>query len=94
MHIARHLAPTDLRVAMTLDPTLVTTVQATLPNLDSVDPAALRNVAMPILTGWARAMRLPDANGNLVMVDLMSRDDLASLVSPGTGGHPATPPQV
>jgi len=43
----------DLHVAMTLDPGLVTIVQNTMPSLNVVDLAALRDAALPILTGWA-----------------------------------------
>jgi hypothetical protein len=60
---------TDLRVAMTLDPSLIDTVNADLPNLDVPDLAALRAAALPILVAWAKAVKLPDADGNLQVVD-------------------------
>ena len=40
---------TDLQVAMTLDPSLIDTVNATLPNLDVPDLASLRAAATPLL---------------------------------------------
>jgi hypothetical protein len=54
---------TDLHVAMTLDPGLIDTVNANLSNLNSPDLATLRNAAMPILTAWAAAVPLRDADG-------------------------------
>jgi Ca2+-binding RTX toxin-like protein len=59
----------DLHVAMTLDPTLIGVVNANLSNLNQIDINALRIAAMPILTAWARAVKLPDTNGNLHTVD-------------------------
>jgi Ca2+-binding RTX toxin-like protein len=59
----------DLRVAMTLDPTLIDVVNANLPNLNQINLGALRAAAMPILLAWARAVKLPDTNGNLQVVD-------------------------
>ncbi len=64
-----HGTLTDLQVAMTLDPTLIDVMNANLPNLDQLDFTALRNAAMPIFDAWARAVQLPDANGNLHTVD-------------------------
>jgi Ca2+-binding RTX toxin-like protein len=46
---------TDLRVAMTLDPGLQAVVSANLPNLATLDLAALRTAVLPILTAWAEA---------------------------------------
>lgn len=60
---------TDLRVAMTLDPSLINTFNANIGNLNQINLAALRDAAMPILQAWARAVKLPDANGVLQTVD-------------------------
>jgi lipopolysaccharide export system protein LptA len=76
---------TDLQVAMTIDPaladpapdpddpfdlpTLIDITNANLPNLAQLDLTALRTAAMPIFDAWARAVELPDANGNLHIVD-------------------------
>ncbi len=53
----------DLHVAMTLDPHLIDVVNANLGNLNSPDLTSLRNAAMPILTAWAAAVPLRDADG-------------------------------
>lgn len=45
----------DLRVAMTLDPALQTTVASVLPNLDTLDLAAMREAALPLFIAWAEA---------------------------------------
>lgn len=45
----------DLRIAMTLSPTLQGVVAAQLPHLDQIDLPALRAAVMPILTAWAQA---------------------------------------
>jgi hypothetical protein len=50
-------------------PTLIDVVNENLPNLDQLDLTALRTAAMPIFDAWARAVQLPDANGNLHTVD-------------------------
>ena len=44
---------TDLHIAMTQDPALLTAVQTHLPNLTALDLAALRAAALPILAAWA-----------------------------------------
>ena len=46
---------TSLRVAMTLDPTLASTVASALSGLNVLDLAALRAAALPIFTAWAEA---------------------------------------
>ena len=50
---------TSLRVAATLDPTLIDVVEDTLPLLNTTDLAALRVAARPILTAWANAVPVP-----------------------------------
>jgi EF hand len=60
---------TNLRVAMTLDPTLIDTINANLPNLNTPDLATLRAAALPMFVAWAKAVKLPDANGNLQVID-------------------------
>lgn len=60
---------TDLHVAMTLDPDLIDIVDDQLSNLGVVDLAALRDAAMPILSAWAFAVPLLDANGDPISVD-------------------------
>ena len=73
---------TDLQVAMTLDPSLIDTVNATLPNLDVPDLASLRAAAMPIFTAWAEAVELPDADGNPQIIDpAAGNSDVALLIS-------------
>ncbi len=79
---------TDLRVAMTLDPNLITTVQTTLPTLNTLDLDALRAAALPILAGWAQAVKLPDANGTLVTVPPATHADLPVLVEFDDKGRP------
>lgn len=54
---------------MTLDPTLIDTVNANLPNLNVPDLDALRQAALPIFLAWARAVKLPDASGTLQVID-------------------------
>jgi Ca2+-binding RTX toxin-like protein len=44
---------TDLRVAMTLDPSLQTVVAAVLPSLDTLDLAVMRDAVLPLFTAWA-----------------------------------------
>ncbi|MBX9826325.1 MAG: pre-peptidase C-terminal domain-containing protein [Xanthobacteraceae bacterium] len=50
---------TSLRVAATLDPTLIAVVENTLSLLNTTDLAALRQAAGPILTAWANAVPVP-----------------------------------
>ncbi len=79
---------TDLRVAMTLDPTLIDTVNANLPNLDVPDLAALRAAALPIFVAWAKAVKLPDASGNLQVVDpAAGHSDVAILLNTDPNGN-------
>jgi hypothetical protein len=56
----------DLRVAMTLTPSLITTINADLPNLDlsTLDLAMLRQAVMPILSAWAAAVPERAADGS------------------------------
>ena len=49
---------TDLQVAMTLDPSLISTVAAAMPSLDVVDLDTLRNAAMTVFSAWAAAVPL------------------------------------
>jgi Ca2+-binding RTX toxin-like protein len=60
---------TDLQVAMTLDPSLIDVVNANLPNLDTENLTSLVQAAMPIFVAWAQAVELPDANGDLQVVN-------------------------
>jgi Ca2+-binding RTX toxin-like protein len=77
----------DLRVAMTLDPTLIDTINANLPNLDVPDLAALRAAALPIFVAWAKAVKQPDADGNLQSVDpAAGHSDVAILVHTDSNG--------
>lgn len=46
---------TDLRVAMTLDPSLQTVVAGVLPALDTLDLAVMRDAVLPLFTAWADA---------------------------------------
>jgi hypothetical protein len=79
---------TDLQVAMTLDPTLIDTVNANLPNLDVPDLAALRAAALPIFVAWAKAVKLPDASGTLQVVDpAAGHSDVAVLVNTDPNGN-------
>ena len=81
---------TDLRVAMTLDPTLIDPINANLPNLDVPDLAALRAAALPIFVAWAKAVKLPDASGNLQSVDpAAGHSDVAFLVHTDANGQVA-----
>ena len=61
---------TDLQVAMTLDPQLISTVKDTLPTLDVIDLDQLRVAALPILEGWANAVNLPGTTGNPAHSDI------------------------
>ncbi len=79
---------TDLQVAMTLDPTLIDVVDATLPDLTSLDLATLRAEALPIFQAWAQAVPLLDADGNPVTVQPNSHHDIAVLVRDGSGSAP------
>jgi hypothetical protein len=79
---------TDLQVAMTLDPTLIDTVNANLANLDVPDLAALRAAALPIFVAWAKAVQLPDANGNLQTIDPTSgHSDVPILIKTDPHGN-------
>jgi hypothetical protein len=60
---------TDLQVAMTLDPTLIDVVNATLPNLTAIDLSGLRQTALPIFAAWPHAVPLLDAEGKPQIVD-------------------------
>ena len=79
---------TDLRVAMTLDPTLIGTINANLPNLNVPNLAALRAAALPIFLAWARAVKLPDASGTLQVVDpAAGHSDVPILLSTDANGN-------
>ena len=80
---------TDLRVAMTLDPALINSVNVNLSTLNQINMAALRTAAMPILDAWARAVELPDAGGNLHTVDPAAHPDVPILVGTDQDGNPA-----
>lgn len=80
---------TDLQVAMTLDPTLIDTINAGLANFNQVDLDALRDAAVPILDAWAKAVQLPDANGVLQTVDpVASHTSMQILVHSDSLGNP------
>lgn len=70
----------DLRVAATLDPTLVATIQNNIGAMNVPDLAALRDLATPILTGWSLAVKLPDANGVLQTIDPGAHADVPIFV--------------
>ena len=73
---------------MTLDPTLIDTVNANLPNLDVPDLAALRAAALPIFVAWAKAVKLPDASGTLQVVDpAAGHSDVAILLNTDPNGN-------
>lgn len=55
----------DLRVAMSRDPSLATVVQNTLPAINTVNLAALRNAAMPILSAWMESVDVPTGTPGL-----------------------------
>jgi len=77
----------DLHVAMTLDPGLIDIVNANLANLNSPDLATLRSAAMPILTAWAAAVPLRDADGVWHAATPLSHTGIAYLTltaSPGS----------
>jgi hypothetical protein len=78
---------TDLQVAMTLDPTLIDTFNANIGNLDQLDLTSLRNAAMPIFEAWARAVKLPDANGVLQTVDPTIADDSIPILARTDAWH-------
>jgi len=79
---------TDLRVAMTLDPTLIDTINADLPNLNVPNLAALRAAALPIFVAWAKAVKLPDASGTLQVVDpAAGHSDVSILLSTDANGN-------
>jgi hypothetical protein len=79
---------TDLRVAMTLDPTLIDTINANLPNLAVPDLAALRAAALPIFVAWAKAVKLPDASGTLQVVDpAAGHSDMPILLATNANGN-------
>src|SRR5882724_5666290 len=50
---------TDLHVAMTLDPSLISVVDAALPSLNTLSLANLRDAVRPILYVWERAVPVP-----------------------------------
>jgi len=77
----------DLHVAMTLDPGLIDIVNSNLANLNSPDLATLRSAAMPILTAWAAAVPLRDADGAWHAATPLSHTGIAYLTpnaSPGS----------
>jgi Ca2+-binding RTX toxin-like protein len=76
---------TDLRVAMTLDPTLIDVVEANLPNLNVPDLNALRTAALPIFAAWAEAVSLLDADGNPQAAVPSSHRDVPILVDMSSG---------
>ncbi|WP_420970809.1 calcium-binding protein [Bradyrhizobium sp. B120] len=79
---------TDLHVAMTLDPTLIDVVNATLPLLTTPNLPALREAVQPILDAWARAVKLPDANGVLQVRDPSTgHQDMLLLMKSDPFGH-------
>ncbi|KJC54173.1 hypothetical protein UP10_40625 [Bradyrhizobium sp. LTSPM299] len=79
---------TDLRVAMTLDPTLIDVVAATLPSLNIPSLPELRLAVQPILDAWARAVKLPDANGVLQVRDPSTgHQDMLLLMKSDAFGH-------
>jgi|GEM_PF-973220 len=57
---------TDLRVAMTLSPTLATTVAATLGDLNSPNLEELRYAVTPILNAWRNSISLPAGTAGTV----------------------------
>jgi hypothetical protein len=66
---------------------LIDTINANLSNLNQIDLNALRAAALPIFEAWARAVRLPDANGNLQVVDpAAGHYDMAILVHADASG--------
>src|SRR5579883_976103 len=79
---------TSLQVAMTLDPTLIDTVNVNLSNLSQIDLTALRSAAMPIFDGWAQAVPLPDANGDPHTLDpAADHSDVPILVTTDATGN-------
>src|SRR5579883_3061384 len=78
----------SLQVAMTLDPTLIDTVNVNLSNLSQIDLTALRTAAMPIFDGWAQAVPLPDANGDPHTLDpAADHSDVPILVTTDATGN-------
>ncbi len=72
----------DLDVAISLQGAggaLATTINAELSNLNTLDMAAMRQAALPILQAWADATPVPSAGGNV---------DVALLMNSGSGGRP------
>jgi Ca2+-binding RTX toxin-like protein len=49
----------DLHVAMTLDPSLISVVDAALPSLNTLSLSNLRDAVRPILYAWERAVPVP-----------------------------------
>jgi hypothetical protein len=73
---------------MTLDPTLIDTVNVNLSNLSQIDLTALRTAAMPIFDGWASAVPLPDANGDPQTLDpAADHSDVPILVTTDATGN-------
>ena len=64
---------TNLRVAMTLDPTLQTVAATLLPTLDTLDLATMRNAVLPLFTAWAAASPITET------VPLGGHDDVPVL---------------
>jgi Ca2+-binding RTX toxin-like protein len=50
---------TDLHVAMTLDPSLISVVDAALPSLNTLSLASLRDAVRPVLYAWEGAVPVP-----------------------------------
>ncbi|MGY3448401.1 calcium-binding protein [Bradyrhizobium sp. USDA 4353] len=78
---------TDLQVAMTLDPTLIDTFKANIGRLNQISVDGLRDAAMPLLTAWAQAVKLPDEHGVLRTVDSSAQHKpVPILVHTGSAG--------
>ncbi len=78
----------SLREAMSLDPGLVDIVEATLPQMSSLDLDDLRMEALPILVGWALASPLGDGDNdpNTSATKLKPHNDIHVLVVDGAFG--------
>ncbi len=78
-----------LRVAMTLDPSLIATINANLPNLDlsTLNLANLRQAVMPILSAWAAATPERDADGSWHSVTPSARPGIAILTTDDGNGN-------
>ncbi|HZB42366.1 MAG TPA: hypothetical protein VE487_15445, partial [Ilumatobacter sp.] len=87
---------TDLSVAITHDPALTDppsgtslrdVLLQTLPTLDTIDLATLRERVTPILTAWAAASRAINPDGTLSAVTPSGHADLPILVRTTEGGE-------